>query len=152
MKDYSKILKFKRALDEIASLLEDQVDPYKTASTVMRSTEDLLKYSIKRIGSKTKENLLVCYMNSKLQLIHAEVISIGTVNSALVHPREVFRLAVKLSASQIFVAHNHPSGNITPSDADMLVARRLIDAGRVLGIEVLDNVVVSRTSGKTISI
>ena len=51
----------------------------KTASTVMRSTEDLLKYSIKRIGSKTKENLLVCYMNSKLQLIHAEVISVGTV-------------------------------------------------------------------------
>ena len=68
--------------------------------------------------------------------------STGTMDTLLVHPREVFRLAVIASASAIIVAHNHPSGDPTPSEADIIVTRDLIRAGQILKIEVLDHVVV----------
>ncbi|MBI2459779.1 MAG: JAB domain-containing protein, partial [Parcubacteria group bacterium] len=75
-----------------------------------------------------------------------EVISVGTLNANLVHPREVFEPAIYQTAAQILIAHNHPSGDIKPSDDDLAVTKRLLEAGKILGIEIIDHVIVSENS------
>ena len=81
-------------------------------------------------------------LNTKNKVIGAWVVSVGSLNASIVHPRELFKPAVMLSAASIVVAHNHPSGDPEPSGADIQLTRRLVKAGDVLGIEVLDHVVV----------
>ncbi|KKT21458.1 MAG: hypothetical protein UW04_C0003G0012, partial [Parcubacteria group bacterium GW2011_GWB1_43_8] len=82
----------------------------------------------------------------KNQLVHKETISMGTLNANLVHPREVFEPALKYSAAQIIVAHNHPSGDPKPSEDDLEVTKRLTEAGKMMGIDVMDHVIVSKNS------
>ena len=72
-----------------------------------------------------------------------EIVSVGTINASLVHPREVFEPAVKFLAAQIILAHNHPSGNLEESEEDLKVNKRLVEAGKIMGIEVIDHVIVS---------
>ncbi|KKL98444.1 hypothetical protein LCGC14_1824380, partial [marine sediment metagenome] len=88
----------------------------------------------------------VLYLNAKSQLVHKETISIGTLNANLVHPREVFEPALKHSAANIMVAHNHPSGDPKPSEDDLEITKRLVKAGKMMGIELLDHVIVSKNS------
>ena len=71
--------------------------------------------------------------------------AVGTVNASLVHPRETFDVAIRRNATHIAVAHNHPSGNPQPSEADLVVTDRLVKAGKLMGIEVLDHVIFSKT-------
>ncbi len=93
-----------------------------------------------------KEHLVALYLNAKNQLVHKETISMGTLNANLVHPREVFEPALKYSAAQIIVAHNHPSGDPKPSGDDLEVTKRLTEAGKMMGIEVMDHVIISKNS------
>jgi DNA repair protein RadC len=93
-----------------------------------------------------KEHFIVLYLDSRNQLIQKETVSIGTLNGSLVHPREVFEPAIKLLAAQIMLAHNHPSGDDSPSDADIAITVRLVEAGNLLGIAVLDHIIVTTTS------
>lgn len=93
-----------------------------------------------------KEHFVVLYLNAKNQLIHKETISIGTLNANLVHPREVFEPALKHSASQIITAHNHPSGDSKPSEDDMELTKRLTEAGKLMGIDIMDHVIVSKNN------
>ncbi|MDD2786426.1 MAG: DNA repair protein RadC [Patescibacteria group bacterium] len=93
-----------------------------------------------------KEHFVVLYLNAKNQLVHKETISMGTLNANLVHPREVFEPALKYSAAQIIAAHNHPSGDPKPSDDDLEVTKRLTEAGKMMGIEIMDHVIVSKNS------
>ena len=93
-----------------------------------------------------KEHFVVLYLNAKNQLVHKETISMGTLNANLVHPREVFEPALKYSAAQIIVAHNHPSGDPKPSEDDLEVTKRLTEAGKMMGIDVMDHVIVSKNS------
>ena len=93
-----------------------------------------------------KEHFVVLYLNAKNQLVYKETISMGTLNANLVHPREVFEPALKYSAAQIIVAHNHPSGDPKPSEDDLEVTKRLTEAGKMMGIEVMDHVIVSKNS------
>ena len=93
-----------------------------------------------------KEHFVVLYLNAKDQLVHKETISMGTLNANLVHPREVFEPALKYSAAQIIAAHNHPSGDPKPSEDDIEVTKRLTEAGKMMGIEVMDHVIVSKNS------
>ena len=93
-----------------------------------------------------KEHLVALYLNAKNQLVHKETISMGTLNANLVHPREVFEPALKYSAAQIIVAHNHPSGDPKPSEDDLEVTKRLTEAGKMMGIDVMDHVIVSKNS------
>jgi len=93
-----------------------------------------------------KEHLMALYLNAKNQLVHKETISMGTLNANLVHPREVFEPALKYSAAQIIVAHNHPSGDPKPSEDDLEVTKRLTEAGKMMGIELMDHVIVSKNS------
>ena len=93
-----------------------------------------------------KEHFVVLYLNAKNQLVHKETISMGTLNANLVHPREVFEPALKHSAAQIIAAHNHPSGDPKPSDDDLDLTKRLTEAGKMMGIEIMDHVIVSKNS------
>ncbi len=98
---------------------------------------------LKDIRDHKKENFVVFYLDTQNQLVKREVVSVGTLNGSLIHPREIFEPAVKYLASHIIVAHNHPSGSLEPSDEDLAVTQRLRHAGRVLGIEVIDHVIVT---------
>lgn len=93
-----------------------------------------------------KEHFVVLYLNAKNQLVHKEIISMGTLNANLVHPREVFEPALIHSAAQIIAAHNHPSGDPKPSEDDMETTKRLTEAGEMMGVEVMDHVIVSKNS------
>lgn len=96
------------------------------------------------IRSQKKEHFVAMYLNARQEVLHQEVVSIGTLNASLVHPREVFEPALKHLASVVLLAHNHPSGNVEPSDADLSITKRLSDAGRLLGIEVMDHIIVAK--------
>jgi len=118
--------------------------------TVIRNGRDVYEYlaDMRNLG---KEQLRGLYLNSHNHIVHDEVISIGTVNSNLVHPREVFRPAIEYSAAALILAHNHPSGFSEPSDEDRRVTEQLIAAGKLVGIEVLDHVVISKDGWKSIN-
>lgn len=98
---------------------------------------------VTNIRKNKKENFVVLYLNARNQVIHKETISIGTLNASVVHPREVFQLAVTKSAASIILAHNHPSGDTTPSDDDIELTKRIVKAGEIMGIEVFDHIIVS---------
>lgn len=98
---------------------------------------------LQELRAAKKEHFVVLYLNARNQLIHKETISIGTLNASLVHPREIFEPAIKNLASQIIIAHNHPSGNLSPSEEDIKVTKRLFGTGELLGIEVLDHLIIT---------
>ena len=91
-----------------------------------------------------KEHFVVLYLNARNQLLHKETISIGTLNANLVHPREVFEPALEYSAAQIVAAHNHPSGDPKPSEDDVEITKRLTEAGKMMGVEMMDHIIVSK--------
>ncbi|SPU37942.1 DNA repair protein RadC [Lysinibacillus capsici] len=82
------------------------------------------------------------FLNIKNQIIHKQTIFIGSLNASIVHPREIFREAVKRSAASIICAHNHPSGVPTPSTEDIEVTKRIVEAGYIIGIELIDHVII----------
>jgi DNA repair protein RadC len=92
------------------------------------------------------ENFQVVMLNTRRRLIRVERISQGTLDTILVHPREVFKAAVAANAAAVVLAHNHPSGDPTPSEADIKVTRDLIRAGQLLKIEVLDHVIIGHAT------
>src|SRR5699024_7372546 len=89
-----------------------------------------------------QEHLVALFLNTKNQILHRQTIFIGSLNASIVHPREIFREAVKRSAASIICAHNHPSGDHTPSQEDIHVTRRLVEVGKMIGIEVLDHLII----------
>ena len=93
-----------------------------------------------------KEHFIALYLNARNQLVHKEMISMGTLNANLVHPREVFEPAVRHLAAQIIIAHNHPSGDSQPSNADLEITKRLVEAGKLMGIEVMDHIIVAKSN------
>lgn len=100
-------------------------------------------------GSK-REQFVVFYLDSRSQEIQREIISVGTLNESLVHPREVFEGAIKNNAASIIIAHNHPSGDVEPSHADLEITKKLIQAGKILDIKMLDHIIVSKALFKSI--
>lgn len=98
------------------------------------------------IRASKREHFLAFYFNTQNQLIERNIISIGTLNSSLVHPREVFEPALRLSAASVIVAHNHPSGSLTPSPQDFDVTERLMKAGELLGVPLIDHILVTSRS------
>lgn len=89
-----------------------------------------------------KEHFVILMLDTKNQLLKKEVVSIGTLNLAVIHPREIFKEAIKESANAIILVHNHPSGNSEPSDADIDITNKIINAGKILDIKVLDHVII----------
>lgn len=110
----------------------------------VRNAKQAYQY-LKDIGSSQKEQLRGLYLNSRYQVIYDEIISVGTLTSNIVHPREVFRPALERGAVAVIIAHNHPSGRIEPTLADISITEQLLAAGDVLGIELLDHLVITST-------
>ena len=105
----------------------------------------LVKAIRKGIQEKTKEHFKLVLLNTRNKIIGISTISVGTLNTSLVHPREVFKDALAHSASSIMLVHNHPSDDPEPSDEDIVVTRRMVEAGRLMGIDVLDHIIITRT-------
>jgi DNA repair protein RadC len=127
---------------------------YKRASTgsaIIRTAEDVYSY-VGDMRSLPKEHLRGLYLNAHFQVIHDEVISIGTLDANLVHPREVFKPALAYSAAGIILVHNHPSGLSTPSSLDFEVTRQVAEAGRLLGIDLIDHVIVTESGYTSIPV
>lgn len=99
-------------------------------------------YLTKELSNLTQENVVALYLNTKNEIVKKETIFIGSLNSSVAHPREIFKGAIRYSAARIIVAHNHPSGNTEPSEADYSFTRRMVDAGEMMGIEVLDHFII----------
>ena len=93
-----------------------------------------------------RECFTVILLNTRNGVVSKEVESVGSLDTSLVHPREVFKNAIRRNAASMVLVHNHPSGDPSPSDEDIDVTRRLVEAGRLLGIAVFDHVIVSRSS------
>lgn len=93
--------------------------------------------------SSKKEHVVAFYIDTQQKLIERRIISIGTLDSSLIHPRDVFEPALQLSAAGVVLAHNHPSGNLEPSNEDVVITNRLSDAGELLGIALIDHIIVS---------
>lgn len=113
---------------------------------MIRSPEDVQEYAdavlVPEMRDYDREHFMVLYLDRKGGVITQESVSVGGLHSSIVHPREVFKTAVKRSAASIILAHNHPSGDPAPSRQDIEITRRLIEAGRIMGIEIIDHVII----------
>lgn len=109
---------------------------------VIRSPEDGAKYLMNEMRFLTQEHFVCLYLNTKNQVIHKQTIFIGSLNASIVHPREVFKEAVRRSAASVICLHNHPSGDPTPSREDIEVTKRLAESGKIVGIELLDHLII----------
>ena len=94
------------------------------------------------IKEAKKEHFIAMFLNARAQLICRETVSVGSLNASLVHPREVFAPAIGSSAASVILAHNHPSSDVTPSREDIDLTRRMVQAGEIMGIEVLDHLII----------
>ncbi|NGX39417.1 MAG: hypothetical protein KR126chlam1_00744 [Chlamydiae bacterium] len=106
--------------------------------------DDVVAIAEPEIGDLQQEALLVILRDVKSCLIHAEVISLGTLSEVLVHPREVFRPALRHGAYSLIICHNHPSGDPTPSDADIRLTKQLLESSRIMGIPLVDHIIIGK--------
>jgi DNA repair protein RadC len=118
---------------------------------MIRTPQEAFDY-LKDMRDLSKEHLRGLYLDNQHRVIHDEVISIGTIDSNIVHPREVFKPALEYSAVAVILAHNHPSGSLEPSDADMQITKQLIQSGKIMGIQLLDHVIVTKDSFASIPV
>jgi DNA repair protein RadC len=110
------------------------------------SAKEIYKLIKSKISSYTKEHLVVLSFDSRNKFLGMDTVSVGILNANLIHPRETFDTAIRRHAAHIVVAHNHPSGDPEPSEDDLEITKRLIEAGKILGIEVVDHIVVTKES------
>jgi len=104
----------------------------------IQKPEDIANYYIPRLKGINNEIFRVLLLNSSNKIFREIIISQGTLNASIVHPREVFKIAISESAASIILLHNHPSGNPEPSKEDIIITRQIIDSGEIIGIKVLD--------------
>ena len=113
-----------------------------TQDIQISSSKDVYNYLKPKILNLDREYFFVIHLNTKGKIMYVEIVSIGTLNSTIVHPREIFKTAILNSSHAIILAHNHPSGDPSPSEEDLEITERLVSSGKLLGIEVLDHVIV----------
>ncbi|MED3832074.1 RadC family protein [Peribacillus frigoritolerans] len=109
---------------------------------VIRSPEDGANYCMEDMRFLSQEHFVCLYLNTKNQVLQKTTVFIGSLNASIVHPREVFKEAFKRSAASIICLHNHPSGDPSPSREDIEVTKRLVECGKIIGIEVLDHIII----------
>ena len=112
------------------------------AGASLCSSQDVAEYYRPRMRDLKKEVFRCALLDTKNKMIRDEEVSIGSLSSSIVHPRDTFKAAVRESAAAVIFIHNHPSGDIKPSQEDILLTRRLVQAGEVLGIQVLDHIII----------
>ncbi|MCA1031918.1 DNA repair protein RadC [Bacillus timonensis] len=109
---------------------------------VIRSPEDAANYVMEDMRFLSQEHFVCLYLNTKNQVLHRQTIFIGSLNASIVHPREVYKEAFRRSAASIICIHNHPSGDPSPSREDIEVTKRLVECGKIIGIELLDHLII----------
>ncbi|UAL54819.1 DNA repair protein RadC [Metabacillus dongyingensis] len=109
---------------------------------VIKSPQDGANYVMEEMRFLSQEHFVCLYLNTKNQVLHKQTVFIGSLNASIVHPREVYKEALKRSAASIICIHNHPSGDPTPSREDIEVTKRLTECGKMLGIELLDHLII----------
>jgi len=117
---------------------------------VITSPEDVSRLLMNEMRYNKKEVFKVLLLDTKNQLIKIETISSGILDASIVHPREIFYSAIKETASSIIIVHNHPSGNVVPSRQDIEITKNIIDAGKIINIEVMDHIIIG--NGKFLSL
>lgn len=127
------------AVFELGRRLESFVDdPIRK----IRSPADVYSMLYPKLRELKKERLTTLHLNTKNEVIREEVVSIGSLNANIVHPREVFRSALMEASASVILTHNHPSGDPSPSREDIAVTKKLVEGGKILGIDVLDHVII----------
>lgn len=134
-----------RACGELGKRLLDEIEQGHKPFPVRRGRE-VFDYVRTTILDVDREYFYILYLNSRNQIFGKDMVSVGSLDASIVHPREIFKKSIKRSAAAVVLVHNHPSGDPTPSDDDLEITKRLVEAGRLLGIHVLDHVVVARAS------
>jgi DNA repair protein RadC len=132
----------------VAALSDDKI------TTKISSSGDAIAFCQRHfsrlVADAKQEEFHIVTLDTKNQVIDTHQITVGTLDASLVHPREVFRAAIKDAASSVILVHNHPSGDPTPSREDMAVTKRLTDSGQLIGIDVLDHIVLGRATSVSI--
>jgi len=129
-----------KATFELSKRLENSLS--ETVKITIKSPEDVVKTARNLLKGKKKEYFLAICLDTRNHLIKTSTVSIGSLDCSIVHPREVFKDAISSSAASVIFIHNHPSGDHTPSEDDIKMTKRLIEAGEIIGIEVLDHIVI----------
>lgn len=118
---------------------------YRKPPPAIRGPEDVATLpAVRRLRTATREHFVVLLLNARHECMGVDTVSVGSLNASIVHPREVFRPAILASAASILLIHNHPSGDVEPSEEDLAITHRLVQVGELLGIQVLDHVIVAR--------
>jgi DNA repair protein RadC len=133
-----------KACFEISKRLTKEKNLRINKSVVIRSPKDLFPLLKEKITNFYKEHFIVTSLDSRNKVISINTISIGTLNSSLIHPRETFESAIRNHAAGIIICHNHPSGELKPSGDDLVVTDNLIKSGKLLGIEIVDHLIFSK--------
>jgi len=110
---------------------------------VIRSTKDVIAQAV-YMREKSREHLMVLFLNARNEMIYKKPMFVGALNANLVNPREIFQEALKQNAASIILAHNHPSGDAEPSEDDLTITKRIIEAGKIMGIDVVDHVIITK--------
>ena len=135
----AKAAQFKAAL-ELANRLEAYSEA--SAKPVVKTPEDVANLVRGRLKGKKREHFLAILLDSRSRLINISEISVGSLDTSIVHPREAFKEAISASAASVIFVHNHPSGDPTASEDDIELSKRLTQAGEIMGIDVLDHVII----------
>lgn len=123
-------------------MVKERSATYDVNSKSITSSEDIAEVLEKFFETADREQFIAVCLNSKNKILCINTVSTGSLNSSVVHPREVFKAAILSNAAAIIVAHNHPSGNPTPSKEDKDLTENLFNAGKILGIPVLDHLII----------
>lgn len=115
-----------------------------TRKTKVTSPNDVVAFFSAELSSERVEKFIAVFLNTKNEVITWEVISIGSLNASIVHPREVFNRAIKRSAASILAVHNHPSGHVEPSREDINITKRLSEVGQIVGIPMVDHIIIGK--------
>ncbi len=121
-------------------------DDHDYAKMSVKSHQDVVKLVRPKLKDKKKEQFIILCLDTRNNLVKIGDISTGTLDANLVHPREVFKEAIQSLASSIILVHNHPSGSTEPSDADIDITKRILETGKVIGINVLDHIIIAENN------
>lgn len=113
---------------------------------VINCPTDIYELLKERMRYYDREHFQAVFLNTKHHVLAVETISVGSLNSSIVHPRELFKNSIKRSAAALVIAHNHPSGDPSPSAEDIAITRRLVEAGNIIGIQLLDHIIIGESS------
>jgi len=123
-----------------------RVNSGKIIGVTLNNSSDVVNYYSEKLKDLKQEHFYVVFLDTRNKVIGDKLISVGTLNSAVVHPREVFKEAIKRSAHAIILVHNHPSGNVDPSNEDNEITKILFNAGELLSIKILDHVIIGENN------